>query len=56
MSAQIIDGKAIAAEVRGEVAAKVAELKSKGITYLRFGHLRFTIFAAKIRNIFEIYK
>ena len=32
MSAQIIDGKAIAAEVRGEVAAKVAELKSKGIT------------------------
>lgn len=31
MSAQIIDGKAIAAQVRGEVAAKVSELKNKGI-------------------------
>ena len=32
MSAQIIDGKAIAAEVRGEVAEKVSQLKAKGIT------------------------
>ena len=32
MSAQIIDGKAIAAQVRGEVAEKVSELKEKGIT------------------------
>ncbi len=31
MSAQIIDGKQIAADVRGEVAQKVAELKAKGI-------------------------
>lgn len=31
MSAQIIDGKAIAAEVRGEVKSKVEELKAKGI-------------------------
>lgn len=32
MSAKIIDGKAIAAQVRGEVAEKVSELKAKGIT------------------------
>ncbi|MCR5698355.1 MAG: bifunctional methylenetetrahydrofolate dehydrogenase/methenyltetrahydrofolate cyclohydrolase FolD [Treponemataceae bacterium] len=32
MSAQIIDGKAVAASVRGDVAKKVAELKTKGIT------------------------
>ncbi|MBQ1629585.1 MAG: bifunctional methylenetetrahydrofolate dehydrogenase/methenyltetrahydrofolate cyclohydrolase FolD [Treponema sp.] len=32
MNAQIIDGKAIAAQVRGEVAEKVSELKAKGIT------------------------
>ena len=32
MNAQIIDGKAIAAQVRGEVAEKVSELKEKGIT------------------------
>ncbi len=32
MSATIIDGKAIAAQVRGEVAAKVSALKEKGIT------------------------
>ena len=32
MSAQIIDGKAIAAQVRGEVAQKVSDLKAKGIT------------------------
>ncbi|MBQ5472245.1 MAG: bifunctional methylenetetrahydrofolate dehydrogenase/methenyltetrahydrofolate cyclohydrolase FolD [Treponema sp.] len=32
MSAQIIDGKAIAAQVRGEVAEKVSDLKAKGIT------------------------
>ena len=32
MSAQIIDGKAIAAQVRGEVAEKVSALKAKGIT------------------------
>ena len=32
MSAQIIDGKAIASQVRGEVAEKTAELKAKGIT------------------------
>lgn len=32
MSAKIIDGKAIAAQVRGEVAKKVSELKAKGIT------------------------
>lgn len=32
MSATIIDGKAIAAQVRGEVAEKVSELKKKGIT------------------------
>lgn len=31
MSAKIIDGKAIAAQVRGEVAQKTAELKAKGI-------------------------
>lgn len=31
MSAQIIDGKQIAADVRAEVAQKVAELKKKGI-------------------------
>lgn len=32
MSATIIDGKAIAAQVRGEVAEKVSALKAKGIT------------------------
>ena len=32
MNAQIIDGKAIAAQVRGEVAEKVSALKAKGIT------------------------
>ena len=32
MNAQIIDGKAIAAQVRGEVAEKVSGLKAKGIT------------------------
>ena len=32
MSATIIDGKAIAAQVRGEVAEKVLALKAKGIT------------------------
>ena len=32
MSAQIIDGKAIAAEVRAEAAKKVLELKKKGIS------------------------
>ena len=32
MSAKIIDGKAIAAQVRSEVAEKVSELKAKGIT------------------------
>ena len=32
MSATIIDGKAIAAQVRGEVAEKVSALKTKGIT------------------------
>lgn len=32
MSATIIDGKAIAAQVRGEVAEKVSTLKAKGIT------------------------
>lgn len=32
MSAKIIDGKAIAAQVRGEVAEKVSELRAKGIT------------------------
>ncbi len=32
MSATIIDGKAIAAQVRGEVAEKVSALKQKGIT------------------------
>lgn len=32
MSAIIIDGKAIAAQVRGEVAEKVSALKAKGIT------------------------
>lgn len=32
MSATIIDGKQIAADTRAEVAAKTAELKSKGIT------------------------
>ncbi len=32
MSAVIIDGKQIAADVRADVAAKVAELKTKGIT------------------------
>ena len=32
MSATIIDGKAIAAQVRGEVAEKVSQLKEKGIT------------------------
>ena len=32
MSATIIDGKAIAAQVRGEVAEKVSSLKAKGIT------------------------
>ena len=32
MNTQIIDGKAIAAQVRGEVAEKVSELKAKGIT------------------------
>lgn len=31
MSAKIIDGKAIAAQVRGEVAQKTAELKARGI-------------------------
>ncbi|MBR4179168.1 MAG: bifunctional 5,10-methylene-tetrahydrofolate dehydrogenase/5,10-methylene-tetrahydrofolate cyclohydrolase, partial [Treponema sp.] len=31
MSAVIIDGKQIAADVRAEVAAKVSELKEKGI-------------------------
>ena len=31
MSAVIIDGKQIAADVRAEVAAKVAELKEKGV-------------------------
>ena len=31
MSATIIDGKAIAQEVRSEVAQKVTELKAKGI-------------------------
>jgi len=29
--AQVIDGKAIAAKIRGELAAKVADLKSKGV-------------------------
>lgn len=32
MSATIIDGKAIAAQIRGEVAEKVSALKAKGIT------------------------
>lgn len=32
MSATIIDGKAIAEEVKSDVAAKVAQLKSKGVT------------------------
>lgn len=32
MSAEIIDGKQIASQVRGEVAAKVSELKAKGVT------------------------
>ena len=32
MSAQIIDGKQIALEVRAGVAEKVAALKAKGIT------------------------
>ena len=32
MSATIIDGKAIAAQVRGEIAEKVSALKAKGIT------------------------
>lgn len=32
MSATIIDGKTIAAQVRGDVAKKVSELKEKGIT------------------------
>lgn len=32
MSATIIDGKAIAAQVRGEVAEKVSALKAKGLT------------------------
>ena len=31
MSAVIIDGKQVAADVRAEVAAKVAELKGKGV-------------------------
>ena len=31
MSAVIIDGKEIALQVRGDVAAKVAELKTKGV-------------------------
>ena len=34
MSAVIIDGKQIAADVRADVAAKVAELKKKGIDWL----------------------
>lgn len=32
MSAQVIDGKAIAAKVRERIGVKVAELKSKGVT------------------------
>src|SRR5574344_644202 len=32
MSAVIIDGKAIADEVKADVAAKVAELKARGVT------------------------
>lgn len=32
MAAQIIDGKAIAAKVRGQIAGKVAQLKEQGIT------------------------
>lgn len=32
MSAVVIDGKQVAADVRAEVAKKVADLKTKGIT------------------------
>ena len=32
MSAEIIDGKKIASEVKADVAAKVAALKEKGVT------------------------
>ena len=31
MAAKIIDGKQVAADIRGEIAAKVAELKKKGV-------------------------
>jgi methylenetetrahydrofolate dehydrogenase (NADP+)/methenyltetrahydrofolate cyclohydrolase len=32
MSAQILDGKALAAKIKGELAIRVTELKSRGIT------------------------
>ena len=32
MSAQILDGKALASKIKGELAIRVAELKSRGIT------------------------
>ena len=38
MSAVIIDGKQIAADVRADVAAKVAELKKKGLCVLSYHH------------------
>ena len=32
MSAQILDGKALASKIKGELAIRVTELKSRGIT------------------------
>lgn len=32
MSAQILDGKALAAKIKGELAIRITELKSRGIT------------------------
>ena len=32
MSAQILDGKALAASIKSELAVRVLELKSRGIT------------------------
>ena len=40
MSAVIIDGKQIAADVRADVAAKVAELKEKGVLVRYFNKAR----------------
>ena len=38
MQAQIIDGKALAAQVKAEAAAETAVLKAKGVTPLPGGH------------------